>query len=210
MASSASARSSTARPGRPCARPPWRRVGRRTGRHRRAAMLERRVVGDAPERDGAQLGQLAVEHLVLGPGPDHHAVAAVEARGTRPATRAARRGPRAPAGTSPSDAASAGRLVGALLGQRPEQVLHVGEVEVEGAMRDAGQAHHVVDPGGVVAVLGQRRHRGRPAAWPRVARPWRRRLRPSPGAGSAGAVPGSRRLVARRAATARSSDGGSP
>ena len=50
------------------------------------------------------------------------------------------------------------RLGGRLGHQRPQQVLLVGEVQVEGAVRGLGDLDDVVDPGGVVAPLVEGDH----------------------------------------------------
>ena len=46
-------------------------------------------------------------------------------------------------------------VLGDLRRKRAEQLLLVGEVEIEGAVRGLGQLHDVIDPGRVVALGGE-------------------------------------------------------
>ena len=111
------------------------------------------------ERADPESVDLPVAHLVLHPGPDHHAVAAVGASRTGRGSRAAPRSPR-PGSIGPTSAASASIACRAVHRERAEEVLLVGEVQVERAVRRAGRAHDVVDPALVVAPLGEHAHAG--------------------------------------------------
>ena len=99
-----------------------------------ADALDQRRASMSPKASSPSRVSSRSAHLVLDPRPDHRAVAAVGV--AEPAERA-RRSSSQPAGAGVDRAelvGQRGHLVGALRGQRPEQVLLVGEVEVEGAV----------------------------------------------------------------------------
>ena len=140
------------------------------------------------ERPDAEPVDLAVADLVLHPGPDHHAVAAVGGDELAEERRAARRSPSSRRVDRPDSSASASISSRAVDRERAQQVFLVGEVEVEGAVRRAGRAHDVVDPALVVARA--RRTPACPASESRriVLRPWARAARA--GVPGVPAVPG--------------------
>ena len=112
------------------------------------------ALDDLLEGVQAEPDELAIDDLLLHPSADDRAVAAIggdELREPRPQLRLAglvgrdrteRLGQRL-------------HLLGALASERAEQVLLVGEVEIEGAVRQLRHPDDVVDAGRVVAPLGQ-------------------------------------------------------
>ena len=137
--------------------------------HGRDLRIEvRAVVGfaDAPDEGGDHGGQDLLSHtpdvvaldLGLGPCPDHRAVVDVHvAEAAQPPAQLA------VAGLVGADGAEGVRERGHLLGhvdqQRSEEILFVGEVEIEGAMRRASHLDDVVDARRVVAALLEHGHR---------------------------------------------------
>ena len=114
-------------------------------------------VGDAPEGRDAETGQRAVGDLVLRPGANDHAVPPVERdEAGQPSAQLG------PARRSGRNGAERGRqlrrFIGTPRGEGAEQVLLVGEVEVEGAVGDTRDPHDVVHPGGLITHLGQSGH----------------------------------------------------
>ena len=129
----------------------------------RADLLGQRARHDG-EGAADHVDQLRVDRGQVGPGPEERRVAGPELGvgpdppRARPPTAARRPRRRQRA----ERVVERLRLAGRLGHQRPQQVLLVGEVQVEGAVRGLGDLDHVVHPGGVVAALGR-------------TRPWRRR-----------------------------------
>ena len=115
--------------------------------------------GDPTERLRAQTGQRPVGDLVLGPGTYHDAIPPVE-----------RDEPGQPGSEHGSTLGSGGyraerrgefsRFVGALRSECAKEVFLVGEIQIEGPVGDARDPHDIVHPGRVVALLGERGHRG--------------------------------------------------
>ena len=120
--------------------------------------------GELREHVVAEPAELVAADLGLGPRPDHRAVALVEVGEAADPRRCSAAAPAGPASSGPSASASACISLGDLGREAAEQVLLVGEVEVEGAVRGLGELHDVVDAGGVVALRARRRRRPRRGA----------------------------------------------
>src|SRR5918993_3283935 len=132
-----------------------RRCGHLRVRAVRGAALRQPLhegAGDVGEGAPAEATQRPVDGLVLHPRPDHRPVAPVggeEAGQPRAELLEALR----PGADGTELRRQRRHLLGALDGEGAEQVLLVGEVEVEGAVRRARPAHDVVHAGGVVALV---------------------------------------------------------
>ena len=124
-------------------------------------MLHRERVGDPRERVTDRAAQFPVDGGQFGPDAEERRVPYPEvgvglhpAAHVLPSRHAARTGQRA------ERVVDLLRIGGRLDHQGPQQVLFVGEVEVEGAVRRLGDLDDVVDPGGVVAAPVEGDHCG--------------------------------------------------
>ena len=122
-------------------------------------LLERaRHGGEGPAHHVDQFG---IGRGQVGPDPEERRVVGPELRvGLHPAEDVLPLGRRVLDGQRVERVVEGLRLVGRLGHQGAQQVLLVGEVQVEGAVRGLGDIDDVVDPGGVVAPLVERHHGG--------------------------------------------------
>ena len=111
-----------------------------------ARMRSTSALVNVAQHDGAEAAQLGRDHLGLGPRPDHRARVRVELAELPEPRRRARRGPAASGSSGGQPCGERLELGGDLLREGVEQLLLVGEVQVEGAVRGRRDLHDVVDP----------------------------------------------------------------
>ncbi len=128
-------------------------------RHSRLAHSAAEHGRNVGERVHAELSHLSIRHVALHPRADHRSVATVGREELRQKSAQLFRAD--PVGRDRPDVAGERvHLMRAFDCERAQQVLLVGEIQVEGAVRRPSRAHDVIDTGGMEPAFSEHAHAG--------------------------------------------------